>query len=154
MALRTGFSTETLSELRVAADLSGTSLKSMETGVRKMQRTISEAGEGVALATDALDKLGVTTDDLAGKSPEEQFELLTNALAGLTDQNEKVAVAMDVFGKSGVDLLPMLASGKEGLDAMKQKAHDLGLVMDQEAAEKAAKLTLSLIHISEPTRPY
>ena len=62
-------------------------------------------------------------------------------MAGLTDQNEKVAVAMDVFGKSGVDLLPMLASGKEGLDAMKQKAHDLGLVMDQEAAEKAAKLT-------------
>ena len=141
MSLRTGFSTKALSELRVAADLSGTSLKGMETGVRKMQRTIVDAQDGVLLAVDNLDKLGITLDDLKGQSPETQFQILTEALAGLETQEEKVAVAMNVFGKAGTELLPMLASGKEGLIAMRQQAHDLGLVFDQEAAEKAAKLT-------------
>lgn len=141
MALRTGFSTESLSELRVAAELSGTSLGALETGVRRMQMSIVDAGEGVAIAKDAFDKLGVSFEDVAGLSPEEQFNILTTALADLENQEDKVSVAMDVFGRAGTAMLPMLASGSEGLDAMKKKAHDLGVVFDQEAANKAARLS-------------
>lgn len=141
MALRTGFSTEALSELRVAAELSGTNLKALETGFRRMQMSIVDAGEGVVLAEDAFKKLGVEFDDVAGKSPEEQFKILTNALAELETQEDKVSVAMDIFGRAGTAMLPMLADGEEGLEAMRQKAHDLGVVFDQEAANKAARLS-------------
>ena len=144
MALRTGFSTEALSELRVAADLSGSSLKGMETGIRRMSKVIVDAKDGLAESKDALDRMGVSVDDLMGKRPEEQFEILTMALADMSDKTEQVATAQEVFGRAGTALLPMLAGGAEGLEAMKQKAHEMGVVFDQEAADKAARLSDSL----------
>ena len=140
MALRTGFSTEALSELRVAADLSGSSLKGMETGIRRMSKVIVDAKDGLAESKDALDRMGVSVDDLMGKSPEVQFEILTMALADMSDKTEQVATAQEVFGRAGTALLPMMAEGAAGLEAMKQKAHEMGVVFDQEAADKAARL--------------
>jgi len=141
MALRTGFSTEALSELRVAAELSGSSLKGMETGIRRMSKVIVDAKDGLGESVDALDRMGVSVDDLMGKSPEEQFEILTMALADMADKTDQVATAQEVFGRAGTALLPMLAGGAAGLEEMKQKAHEMGVVFDQEAADKAARLS-------------
>jgi len=140
MALRTGFSTEALSELRVAAELSGSSLKGMETGIRRMSKVIVDAKDGLGESVDALDRMGVSVDDLMGKSPEEQFEILTAALADMSDKTEQVATAQEIFGRAGTALLPMLAGGSAALEEMKQKAHEMGVVFDQEAADKAARL--------------
>ena len=141
MALRTGFSTEALSELRVAAELSGTSLGALETGVRRMQMSITDASRGVKLSTDAFDALGISVDSIQHLSPEEQFNQMTLALAEIEDVSLRTKTAMDLFGRAGTALLPMLAGGEEGLNAMKQKAHELGVVFDQEAANKAARLS-------------
>ena len=141
LAMRTGFSTETLSELRLAAELSGTSLESLEKGIGRMQRTLLDASEGMVSAEDAIARMGLSAEALQGLNPEEQFEIMTTALARMEDPSIRAATAMEVFGRAGTQLLPMLAGGEEGLEAMKQQAHDLGLVFDQEAANKAAKLT-------------
>lgn len=138
MAQKTGFSTESLSELRYAAELSGTSLEGIETGVKRMQSTLIDASDGLATATLSLDKLGLSYEMLKGLSPEEQFLAITSAIANVEDPTLKAALAVDIFGRSGTDMLPMLAGGSEGLAAMRQEAHDLGIVFDQEAANKAA----------------
>src|SRR6056297_299235 len=54
MALRTGFSTEALSEFKHAAEISGTSIDSMEKGVKRMQRTLFDAERGLSTATESL----------------------------------------------------------------------------------------------------
>ena len=141
MSLRTGFTTEVLSQLRVAADLSGTSLGRLETGVTKMQQTIGDARDGLSMAVDQFDKLGITMDDLKGLTPEEQFIKLLKATAGLEDQNLRTQVAMKLFGKAGIDMMPMLADGTQAFDDMMGKAAELGMEIDQVASEKAAKLT-------------
>ena len=139
MSLRTGISTEALSEYKHAAELSGTSLESLEKGVKRMQSTIYDAEKGLSTATDALEDLGVTSEELAGKSPEEQFEILSSALADVDDASRKAALAQDIFGRAGTEMLPMLAAGSEGIAKMRQEAQDLGIVFDQEAADSAAK---------------
>ncbi|KKK73749.1 hypothetical protein LCGC14_2890710, partial [marine sediment metagenome] len=48
MAIRTGLSTEALSELRHAAEISGASLTTIEKGIKKMSKTIVDADEGMA----------------------------------------------------------------------------------------------------------
>jgi len=144
MALRTGFSTVALSELRHAAQLSGTSISSMENGVKRMQRTLLDAEQGLSTAVDAMELLGVNMDDVAGKSPEEQFRIMTEALAGVEDASKRSAIAQQVFGRAGTQLLPMLAAGKQGLADMRQEAHDLGIVFDQEGADSAAEYQDSL----------
>ena len=132
-------SVEELSKLRHAAELSGTSLEGMENGVKRMQRTLLDAENGLSTAVDSLDMLGVSLDDIKGQSPEQQFKVLSEALAGVDDASRRAGLAQMVFGRAGTQMLPMLAAGKEGLAAMKQEAVDLGIVFDQEGADKAAE---------------
>lgn len=147
MALRTGFSTEALSELGFAAERGGASLEDIEKATKKLSQTIFEAGEGTSTYVDALHGVGLEYDDIAGKSPEEQFLIVANALAEVEDQTTKVALAQEIFGRAGTKLLPMLADGAAGLEEMRQKARDLGLVFSQEAADKAAEFQDALTNL-------
>ncbi len=144
MALRTGFSTEALSELRHAADLSGTSLASLEKASRTLSGAILDAGFGLETYVRAFDQIGLSYERLKPLSPEEQFIAVMEALAGVTDESERAALAADLFGRAGTQLLPMLVDGTEGLKNMRQEAHDLGIVFDQEAANKAAEFNDAL----------
>lgn len=138
MALRTGFSTEALSELRHAADLSGASLAGLEKASRTLSGAILDAGYGLETYVRSFDQLGLSYEDLAKLSPEDQFLAVMEALAKVEDESTRAALATDLFGRAGTQLLPMLSDGAEGLEAMRKEAHDLGIVFDQEAANKAA----------------
>ena len=134
MALRTGFSTEALSALKYAADISGASLDDLEKAVKKMAKTISDASkEGGALATyvRAFDRIGLSADDLIALKPEEQFDKITRAIANLESPTLRAALAQEIFGRAGTKLLPLMAEGAEGMDRLKKKAEELGLVWSQ-----------------------
>ncbi len=141
MALRTGFATEALSELRHVAMLSGTELGSIEKATKRMSRTIIDAGRGLETYARAFRDLGLNVEELRAMKPEEQFWAIAGAIGDLEDQTLKAALAQEIFGRAGTELLPMLASGSEAIAEMRQAAHDLGIVFDEEAAAKAAKLT-------------
>ena len=144
MALRTGFSTETLSELKYAADISGASLATLEKGVKKMQMSIGEGAEGVKTYTDAFAKIGLNVQELIGLSPEEQFMKIAGAIASVEDPTLRAASAQEILGRAGTELLPLFAEGATGMEALRQRARELGLSMDQDAANKAAAFKDSL----------
>ncbi|MCF8012679.1 MAG: hypothetical protein K9L56_15530 [Clostridiales bacterium] len=149
MAQRTGFSTEALSELKHAAELSGTSIDSMEKGVKRMQKRIFEAEKGLSSATDAFDALGVSSKELQGLSPEEQFDKLAMSLADVESDSRRAALAQEVFGRAGTQMLPMLSKGSEGLADMRQEARDLGIVFDQDSADAAAKFKDDMLRLKQ-----
>jgi len=140
MALRTGFATETLSELRYAAQISGADLTSLEKAVKKMQKTIVDASEGMTTYQRAFERIGVNYQELQGLHPEKQFEILAKAIAAVEDPTIRAATAQDIFGRAGTKLLPLFAQGVDGMEALREKARELGMVFDQEAADKAARL--------------
>ncbi len=141
MSARTGFSVETLSELGFAADLSGASMEVLETAIRKMQRTLVDAAQGSKSAQDALATLGLTVADLAKLSPEQQFKLIADRLARIEDPTIKAAAAMELFGRSGTQLLPMLAGGAAGIEQLQEQARKLGLTISTEDAKAAERFT-------------
>lgn len=140
MSIRTGFSTEALSELRHAAELSDTSLQAMEMGILAMSKTMEGARDGALGVTDSFRKLGLSASDLEGLSPEETFFKLSAAVADVEDPMQRLALASEVFGRAGKEMLPLLASGSAGLNQMREEAHRLGIVFDEDAANAAAKL--------------
>ena len=144
MAKRTGMSVENIMQLKHAADLSGTSIEGLETGVKRMARVISDAEYGLETAQRPLNELGITLDQIKGKKPDEQFNLLATALANVEDPTKKAALAQEIFGRAGTQLLPMLSEGAAGLEKMKQEAVDLGLVMSADAAKKAEEFNDSI----------
>ncbi len=137
MSQRTGMSVEALSELGFAAEQSGTDMATLEGGVRKMQKTIGDAASGSKEATGALYGLGLSVKQLAGLSPDQQFKLIADRISQIQDPALRTAAAMKIFGKSGTQLLPMLAGGAKGISEMQQQARDLGLTMSGEDAAAA-----------------
>jgi len=144
MAKRTGVSAEALSELGFAAEQSGTDLASLENGLRRMQRTIGDALQGLSTAEDALAMLALSVQQLVGLSPEEQFKLIADRIARIEDPTLKAAAAMEVFGRSGTMLLPLMEQGAAGIEALQKQARELGLTISSEDANAAAALTDAL----------
>jgi len=140
MSKRTGVGVTALSELKFAAEQSGSDLETVEKAIRGMSKFMLGAERGTASMAQTLGDLGLSLDSLAGKSPEQQFQILSEAIARVDDPSRRAALAMKVFGKAGSDLLPLFAEGTAGLAAFKDAAHEAGVVMSTEDATAAAAL--------------
>lgn len=147
MSKRTGFAVETLSELRHVAEITGTELGSIEKATKRMSRAIIDAERGLETYARVFRDLGLEIEDLRRMNPEEQFWAISNAIADLEDQTLKAALAQEVFGRAGTDLLPMLEEGAEGIAALRQEAHDLGVVFDEESAKEAEEFKDALARL-------
>jgi len=140
MAARTGASTKFLSEIGFAAEQSGSSLETVEKGLKGMQRQLLNAERGSKAAVDTLDDLGVTLDQLKGLSPEDQFTTIVEALSRVEDPGRRAALSMQLFGRAGQELLPLIEGGAAGMAAMRKEAEGLGLAITQDQADDAAAL--------------
>jgi len=149
MSKRTGIGTVALSELRYMAQLSGTSIEGLEIGIKRMQMVLSDAFQGAPEATKAITDLGLSIEDLKAMSPEEQFYALGVAIAQIEDPTIRAAIATQIFGRSGTDLLPMLADGAEGIAKMREEAHQYGRIIDEEAAKKSDAFNDALTKLKE-----
>lgn len=129
MSDRTGVSAEGLQELGFAAAQTGGSLEDIEKGLIKMSRLLVEAASGSETAQETLAELGLTIGDLANLSPAQQFALIGDRLSQIRNPAQRVALAFELFGRSGTKLLPMLQNGARGLKEYAKQARDLGLVL-------------------------
>lgn len=143
MAARTGASVGFLSALGHAAQIGGTNIETMETSVRKLQRTAYDATQGTKTAADAFSQLGVSATNADGslKGTEQLFMETVTALSQVKNETQKAALATVLFGRAGTQLLPMLKDGKAGLAAVIDEAHKLGYTWTEEDTKAAAELT-------------
>jgi len=149
LSRKTGITTETLSELRHVAEISGTSLEGLEKATKRMSTAIGDAQDGLTETIRDFDKLGISVEELKGLSPEEAFLKLGEAIAGIEDPLVRANVAQGIFGRAGMDLIPMFDQGAEAMAELRQEAHALGIVFDQEAAAKAEEMTDAMTRMNE-----
>lgn len=140
MRQRTGISATELSQLGFAAQMSDTSLESLQSGLTKMNVFLREARSGGAGATSMLTELGLSLDQLNSTDNIGKIGLIADALNNIENPGERAAVAMKIFGKGAVDLLPLLNSGSDGLREFAAESDRLGLTMDDDTAAGAARL--------------
>ena len=105
-----GVSFEFIQTLEEAGNRSGVSIESVSSAFGKLQKTLAGADEESKAATEALGRLGISFTDLESLSPEEQIRLVSEQLQGIEDPAKRTAAAMQIFGKSGADLLPLFAN--------------------------------------------
>lgn len=139
MSQRTGVSVEALSGLGYVAKLSDTNLESLQGSLIKMSKVLAEAQSGSQSASEALDAIGVSASQLQTMAPEQQFAAIADGIARIQDPSRKTKAAMDVFGKSAAEIIPLLNQGSAGIEAMMTEAEQLGLIMDSKTAEASAK---------------
>jgi hypothetical protein len=133
---RTGVSVEALSALSFAADQTGTNLDAVELAIGKMQKALVAGSEENLQAAGTFAALGLSVKSLMKLSPDQQFEAMAKAIASIQDPTAKAGAAMQVFGKSGTKIIPLI----DDLDALSRQARELGLVMSTQDAAAADAL--------------
>lgn len=138
-------STDAYQELAFAAGQAGTDIDTVSKALGKQTAALSQMEEGTGAAYDALTALGVTYADLAGLSVDEQFSVTATAIAGLADEQDRLDAATAIYGEDMAQkLLPLLGMGADGIGALRDQAHDLGLVMSEDAIASGVLFTDTL----------
>jgi hypothetical protein len=133
----TGMSVEDLSRLGYAAAQSGSDGEALATAMRYLARNTDEAAAGGESARNAFRAVGVTMDDLRSKSPQEILLQIANAFASGSVKGSKAAVAMQLFGRAGAELVPLLNGGQKGIKALTDEADRLGITVSTQFAADA-----------------
>jgi len=128
--------TEGLVAMRLAADLSGVGAEQLDGALGKMSKNIGDFVNGTGEAKRSLEQLGLTQDDLLGKKADEQYEIIADRIANMSDANQQAAAAQAIFGKQGQKMLPMLRQGSEGMRAARAEAERLGISLTRVDAAK------------------
>jgi hypothetical protein len=139
MAKMLGISTQSLEELRYAAEKSGVSIDTLDDSMKELQIRAVDAKSGSGEAADAFKALGMRSTDAAGKI-REPIELLSDVadrLKKLPTQSERIWVADAMFGDQGAEMLKIIEGGSEGLARMRLEARELGYTLDESTSQSA-----------------
>lgn len=139
LSQKIGISVEALSTLRFAAQLSDVSLESLQKGIKGLSQNITEANTGIGDGAQMFEALGISVKNADGsmKSTDEVLLQVANVFAHLEDGAVKTALAVKLFGKSGMDMIPLLNQGAAGINQLTAEAERLGLKLTTETARSA-----------------
>lgn len=134
-AQKIGTTTEALSALRYAAEISGVQTSTLDMAMQRFTRRLAEAAKGTGEAKGALKELNINASSLMKLPLDEQMLILSDRFSKVTNSADKVRLAMKLFDSEGVALVNTLGLGAEEMKALMQEAETLGLVMSSDAAE-------------------
>lgn len=149
-ALRAGVTTEELSRLAWAGELSDVSLGALTTSMARLSNVMADVARGGAKDTKAVfDAIGVSVTDAEGelRSTAEVMPELADVFAGMSNDAERSALAIKIFGRSGADLIPLLINGSAGLRDMANEADHLGKTISTQTGRDAEKFNDTLTRI-------
>ena len=146
MSQKIGISREAYQEWDYVMSQNGMSVDKLQTGIKTLTSQMDSAKSGSSSAAEAFDRLGisVTNSDGSLRSQEEVFEETIKALQSMDNETERARLATQLFGKAGVEMAPLLNQTAESTEALKDKAHELGMVMSDETINSGVKFTDTL----------
>jgi hypothetical protein len=141
LAERLDVSATALKEFSIVAAGAGVGLDEAAKSLGFLSANLGKARLGSKESAEAFAKLGVKTKDAHGNAIPLMDVVgdVAEQLSRLPDQQKRAAYAMELFGKEGKALLPVLAQDKEKLKEMLEEAHELGGGLGDEYYEDAKK---------------
>lgn len=146
LAQKTGLLTKEVAGLQLAFDQGGAG--------DKMQEALGKMAKEVANNNVAFKAMGLQVTDASGKikSTRDLIGEVAGKFASYSDGVEKTALAQQIFGKSGADLIPVLNAGAGALDEYDKKAAALGLTLEDSTTKAAEAFNDQLDLMSQRTQ--
>lgn len=134
MSRNTGISVEELQKMQYASDL-------VDVSMDQMTGSLSKLTKQMASGNDAFDKLGVSITDENGNM-RDATDVWYDSLAALSqvqNETERDQLAMELFGKSAMEMSGIVDDGGEALRNLGQEAEDMGLILSEDAVNAAGE---------------
>lgn len=150
LSQKVGVTVENLSALKYAAELSDVSMEGLTTGLKKLSTSMFEASTGNEEALRLFKGLNVEFQSAAGNllPTDEVLLKIADKFSKMEDGAGKAAIAVKIFGRQGMDLVPFLNQGAAGIQKLKEELERLGGVMTGEMAKKAEEFNDNLKSLS------
>lgn len=140
----TGTTVEQLSTLKYAATMSGLGLDQLANGMVKFSKAAEASSVSEELtAFDALN-IDLKNTDGSMKSVDKLLLEVAAKFKGMSDGVTKTAVATQLFGKAGAELIPLLNKGSDGIQQLQDRARELGLELSTSSAQQASQFNRAL----------
>lgn len=146
LAKSAGVSVESFSGLAFAAKSAGISQESLAGALEKMGKSAFAAATGPAKAVTAYSRLGVAVKDANGeiRPTGDILKDVAEKFRAMPDGAVKTALALQLFGKSGAEMVPLLDKGGEGIAALEKRAKELGVTIDDSTVASAQAFRASM----------
>lgn len=141
LSQKIGLSRNGFQEWEYILSQNGASVEVLQGGMKKLNKTLDDAKNGSASATEAFSRVGLSIDDIQNMNPEQAFEATVKALQAMPEGAEKAALANELLGRSGSELMPLLNGSAESVEELRKQAHDMGIVLSDDAVDASAKFT-------------
>lgn len=135
---QTGATVEDLSRLKYAGDLADVSAEDLTTGLKFLTKAMQGVDLETGNAAKSLAAIGVETRDATGKQRPLLDVLLDVAdkFKSYADGPAKGALALNIFGRSGQAMIPILNQGSAAIREMFRESDALGTTMSTQAANQ------------------
>lgn len=132
LSKQTGLSTDSLQKFQFATEQIDVQLSDVARGLARVTKAAAED-------SDVFKELGVSTKTSGGelRSAEEIFFDTIDALGKIENETERNAKANEIFGKSYMNLNPLIEGGADRLKELSKTFDELDLGVDQETLDKA-----------------
>jgi hypothetical protein len=141
MSKLSGLSTDTFQKMAYAANMTDVNIESLSTGMKILAGHMDDVAKGNEQARILFESIGLSTIDTSGKM--KSFDTILGDLAdrfkSMPDGVQKVALAVDLFGRSGQELIPFLNQGRSGLTAFYEEARKMGIILDESVIRKGGE---------------
>ncbi|MBQ1576960.1 MAG: hypothetical protein IIZ83_08370 [Oscillospiraceae bacterium] len=131
MSQKMGLSATAYQEWSAIMQHSGASIDSMQRGMTTLSSAVESGSEAFAA-------IGISLEDAAAMSQEDLFAAVITGLQGMEEGTERTVLAQQLLGGSSRELGALLNTSAEETEAMRQRVHELGGVMSDEAVKAAA----------------
>ena len=146
MSRNTGISVEELQKMQYASDL-------VDVSMDQMTGSLSKLTKQMASGNDAFDTLGVSITDENGNM-RDAVDVWYDSLAALSqveNETERDQLAMELFGKSAMDMSGIVDDGGEALRNLGQEAEDMGLILSEDAVGAAGEFNDAIDKLKNQT---
>jgi len=148
-ASRVNLSVEAYQELNHVARILNVETNSLQRAFMRTNSILGDLTQGGAKYNQTLERLGLSSDQLAGKSTEDAFLIIRDALSGVEDQAERTAIANQIFGERlGTELSEILRSSSEDIKDLREEARNLGITTTEQA-QKASEFSNALTRLRQ-----
>lgn len=147
---KVGASVQNLSALNLAAATADVGTEQLTVGLTFLNRKLAELAEGSPKVQAMFRQIGLSAKDFKGKDAVQAFELVSQSVAKLGDGARKTATAVEIFGRSGAQLIPLMNDlAEEGLAPLIERARELGVLFDQKLVASVQKLNddMKILHL-------
>ena len=114
---------------------SGASIDSMGISMKTLNGLILDAAAGGKESKNAFAQLGLGIHEIETLNMEDQFESVVRAFQKMPPSAQKSALAVQLFGRNGQQLLPLLNSSATTIDELRERAEQLGIIMSDDAVD-------------------